>query len=186
MRILIYSGERTGSYSLCKWIAKEFDLTFLTELEEWNPSIDNVVVKRTVSFRDNLSYFDINKNSIYFDKIIRLYRNDIQQQAESRIYAESIDIWHHSNDETLLDAYYEIPYDFLKENQQNIIKHKTQLYNDRKYLLSLEIGTAISYEELFESEEGQYTLERYLNIQGKTKLFNPKLKLRKETPKHII
>ena len=47
MRILVYSGERTGSYSLCRWISSELGLKFLIEIDEWNPEMEDVVVKRT-------------------------------------------------------------------------------------------------------------------------------------------
>jgi hypothetical protein len=185
MRILVYSGERTGSYSLCKWISSELGLKFLTELEEWNPEMDEVVVKRSVYFRNNPDYFDIHSSFQHFDKIVLLYRNDVVAQSESTIFAERRKKWHHTNDMEL-DGYYTIDNTFLKENERDIVALSYKLEKDKDFITGLDYGLKISYEELYGTKAGELKMYKYLDIIPTLRLNNPELKLRKEADKKMI
>jgi hypothetical protein len=174
MKILLLCGGRVGSYSVAEWLSEELNLKFIVEQDY---SVDykienNIIVKRTIGNND-FEFRDV----IYFDKIIILYRENTLKQAESNLYAVLNNNWHHTS-KTKQDGYYEIDEDFLIENHDNLWGSKRDLDRQKKEMLNLNFGIKISYEDIFEEEIGQKTIEEYVGFKSKT-LINNKLKLRK-------
>jgi hypothetical protein len=181
MKILLLCGGRVGSYTLAKWLAKELNLEFFNEMDH---SIDykqanNIIVKRTIENND----FNLD-DSVYFDKIIKLYRKNTLKQAESSLYAILNKKWHHTS-ETETDGFYEIDEDFLIENHKKIWLNKNFINEENKKLLKLNFGFEISYEEIFELFIGEKLIEDYIGFKSKTKI-DVSHKLRKENEQHLI
>lgn len=181
MKILLLCGGRVGSYTLAKWLSKELNLEFFHELDHSidYKQVDNIIVKRTISNND--FNFD---DSVYFDKIIKLYRKNTLKQAESSLYAILNKKWHHTS-ETETDGFYEIAEDFLVENHKKIWITKNFNDKENKKLLQLNFGFEISYEEIFEMFIGEKLIEDYIGFKSKTKI-DVGLKLRKENQQHLI
>jgi hypothetical protein len=187
MKILLYTGYRTGSRSLGEFLTNEIHVEYHHEplnkngsynLEKnGNFNLDNLE-KYTVKFSpaDDFNFKDnINK----FDKIIILYRENIKEQAESLIWAEDKKLFHGGwqDDGTMNFAHYTIDDLFLKNNVDKIDKLIEKIKTENKYMISLNVGLLLTYEELFFSEIGLNKLETYLDVKFKTKL-NPINKLR--------
>jgi hypothetical protein len=186
MKILLYTGYRTGSRSLGDWLSHElnieyhhepFNITNTKSLEKYAnfnlDEIDNCVVK--ISPIDD---FDFNKIVNKFDKIILLYRKNIKEQAESFIWAKYASLYHHTFiDAKLQNAHYTIDDKFLKDKSEEIEIEIKRIASENEYITSLNSGLLISYEELYLSEIGLKKIEDYLNIKFKTKS-NPIHKLR--------
>jgi len=186
MKILLYTGYRTGSRSLGDWLSQELDIEYHHEpFNTHNPKnlekyanfnldkIKNCIVK--ISPHDNFDFVDIvNK----FDKTIILYRNNIKEQSESFIWSKHKKIYHHHYaGEKFIYAYYTIDENFLKEHSIEIDNEVDRLKIENEYFASLNTGLLLSYEDLYFSAVGLSKMEKYLDIKFKTKL-NPINKLR--------
>jgi hypothetical protein len=186
MKILLYTGYRTGSRSLGDWLSIELNIDYHHEpfninnpiaFEKYNNfslnDIDDCVIK--ISPKDDLKFEDIISK---FDKVIVLYRNNIKEQAESFIWSKHKKIYHHSYvDDKFVYAHYKIDDDFLLNNSNEINQEIQRLEIENEYIKSLNYGLLLTYEELYFSEMGLKKLEDYLNVKFKTKL-NPIHKLR--------
>lgn len=181
MKILLLCGGRVGSYTLAKWLTKELNLEFFNETDHSidYKQVDNIIVKRTIDNND----FNLD-DSVYFDKIIKLYRKNTLKQAESSLYAILNKKWHHTS-ETETDGFYEIDEDFLIENHKKIWLNKNFINEENKKLLKLNFGFEISYEEIFELFIGEKLIEDYIGFKSKTKI-DVSHKLRKENEQHLI
>ncbi len=186
MKILLYTGYRTGSRSLGDWLGIELNLEYHHEpFNINNPiafkkytnfnlnSINDCIVK--ISPKDELEFNDMIS---YFDKIIILYRENIKEQAESFIWSKHKKLYHHSYvGDKFVYAHYTIDDTFLKDNSLEIEEEIKRLEVENEYIKALSNGLLITYEELYFSEIGLKKLEEYLQIKFKTKL-NPIHKLR--------
>jgi len=186
MKILLYTGYRTGSRSLGDWLSYELNIPYYHEpfnvtnpktLEKYaNFNLDTMgdgIVK--ISPMDNFDFNDI-KNK--FDKVIVLYRENIKEQAESFIWAKYATIYHHTFvDDKFVYAHYTIDDKFLKDKSSEIKLEMRRLYDENEYVTSLNVGVLLSYEELYFSEIGLKKIEDYLDVKFKTKV-NPIHKLR--------
>lgn len=186
MKVLLYTGYRTGSRSLGEWLGIELNLEYHHEpFNINNPivfeqyidfnlnNINDCIVK--ISPKDELPFDNIKP---HFDKIIILYRENIREQAESFVWSKHKKIYHHSYiGNKFVYAHYIIDDAFLKDNVIEIQNEIKRLEIENKYIKSLSDGLLVSYEELYFSEIGLKKLEDYLDIKFKTKL-NPIHKLR--------
>lgn len=185
MRILLYTGYRTGSLSLGEWLACELNFKYYHEpfnklnknaLEQYkNFSIENskdCIIK--ISPHDG---FDFEKLKTLFDKIIILYRENTLEQSESMIWSRYKDIYHHEYSNNVLTyAHYTISENWLKENAEKINIKKIDLDNENILLKKLDEFT-LTYEELYYSNRGVERLENYIGFTSKSK-FNKVNKLR--------
>jgi hypothetical protein len=186
MKLLLYTGYRTGSRSLGDWLSIELDMEY--HHEPFNPNnpialerygdfnlnnIKDCIIK--ISPKDNFDFSDIVCKS---DKTIILYRENIKEQAESFIWSKHKKIYHHSYiGDKFVYAHYTIDDIFLKENSDEIQEEIERLELENNYILGLTGGLVVSYEEVYFSEKGLNKIEEYLDIKFKTKL-NPIHKLR--------
>ena len=94
MRILIYTTHRTGSTSLGELLMTHYRCQYMREGFFYHENftkrigtVDNIVMKLTPEL--------VEYNSIrgLFDKCIVLTRENVVDQAESRVYAEHIKEW---------------------------------------------------------------------------------------------
>lgn len=183
MKILLYTGYRTGSKSLGEWLEIELETEYYHE--PFNPTIDlntknfNIdsiksgIIK--ISQTDGMIFNDIVGK---FDKIILLYRENTLEQAESFVWANNKKQYHHTFvGEKFVYAHYNIPDDFLESNKGTINFNKARFDKQNEHILSIQTGLCISYEELYYSETGIKKLEEYLGFKAKTK-FNSVNKLR--------
>ena len=181
MKILLYSGGRTGSQSLGRWICNELNYYFIHEENsefDYKNSVD-FVYKRNLHDKD----FIFENERDFFDKIIILYRENTLDQAVSGVHALIKQQWHHEEGK---DAFYEISENFYEENYDTILIWKKDFDNELERIRQYENVLLISYEDIFEKNIGQKQIEDYLNITSKTILTDPNNKLRKENLKSTL
>lgn len=90
----------------------------------------------------------------YFDKKIVLTRDNIKDQAESRVYADLI--------EKKFEPY-TIEKTFLTENQAKINEMEQIILEENRYLMGCDDCLFLTYDELYYSPVGLDKLEGYLN-----------------------
>ena len=159
MKILIYTTHRTGSTSLANFLMFNFHYDYQREKyfrnEFFKKEIEgenNIIIKLTP---DEESYDKI-KN--LFDKRIILIREDIQSQAESRIYAEK---------ENKFFSAYNIPKSFLIDNDELIKSQMEVIIKENELLKKCGDCLHITYEELYKSNLGILKLEEYFDTKFK-------------------
>jgi LPS sulfotransferase NodH len=186
MKILLYTGYRTGSKSLGKWLGIELGMPYYHEYynqqdeKKWEyfkkinlNKINDYIIK--ISPNDGFNFDEIVNE---FDKIILLYREDTLAQAQSMVWAKANEIYHNTYvDNKFTYAHYTINDKFLIDNSEKIDYIKNLYDNEVNFLKSKNKGLLISYEELYIHNTGIKKLEEYLNIQSKTQ-FNKIDKLR--------
>ena len=189
MKILIYTGYRTGSKSLGDWLQIELGIPYYHEYynknnpEKWErmrkinlDKINNYIIK--ISPGDGFNFDEIVNG---FDKVILLYREDTMSQAQSMIWAKANEVWHSTHVNGIFRyAHYNIDDKFLTDNSEKIDSLKTIFDDEVNFLKSKNIGLLISYEDLYMNGTGIKKIENYLEISTRT-MFNTNDKLRNNT-----
>jgi hypothetical protein len=181
MKILSYTGYRTGSRSFGEWLSFELNLPY--HHEPFNPifdiknfSIENTgdcIIKIPPAY--NIGYENLKK---LFNKRIVLYRENTKEQAESIMWASERELWHHTYlDDKFISAHYSIPAEWLNKNVEEIETLTISLTEENKLLKSLTDCLHITYEELYYSDNGIKKIEDYIGFKSKSK-FNNMHKLR--------
>ena len=124
-----------------------------------SPQPENIIIKITPS---ELTYEEICE---YFDKRIVLVRENITDQAESRVYADVVE---------KKFVPYTIDDSFLKDNREKIEEMKSIIENENRYLKGLSDCIFLTYDELYNSDLGMIKLEDYLNTKLVFKMDNSK------------
>ena len=160
MRILIYTTHRTGSTSLANFLMFNFNCDY----QRFNYFKDNfdklpndIIIK--------LTPLEINYNSVcnMFDKKIILIREDVRQQSESRVFSEIYG---------KKFSAYSIPPSFLKEYASDIDNMCNLIESENNELKQLKDCLIITYEQLYNSNEGVSVMESYFNTKFKFELEN--------------
>ena len=146
MKILIVSGQRTGSIVLGQWLAYEKKFRFYNEPKMDNYSED-AVVKKLWSEDLNL---EINK----WDKIIGLTRDDTYNSAISKIKALSTDKW---------NSYYDITDDWINENIKEIKETENYMEFVNEQIRNLPI-VQVKYENIFIKKNDIKVMTDYLGL----------------------
>jgi hypothetical protein len=123
------------------------------------PQPENIIIKITPS---ELTYEEIYE---YFDKRIILIRENITDQAESRVYADVVG---------KKFVPYTIEDSFLRDNNKKIEEMKSIIENENQYLKGLSNCRFLTYDELYNSDLGMIKLEDYLNTKFIFKMDNSK------------
>jgi hypothetical protein len=159
MKILIYTTHRTGSTSLANLLMFNFNYDYHREgyfrNQFFKKNIENsngIIIKLTPMEAEYNSVKNI------FDKRIILIREDVQSQAESRIFAEKNSKFFSS---------YKIPESFLVENKLLIEWQKEVIIQENELLKKCDDCLIITYEELYKSDIGITKLQTYLNTKFK-------------------
>jgi hypothetical protein len=192
MKILMYTGYRTGSRSLGDWLHTELNLNYYHEPFNKNITIPHMVRAKNklyknfsieqsnnciikISPNDEFDYENLKK---LFDKKIILYRENTKQQAESILWANEHQSWHSTIiDNKFISAHYTIPQEWLDINAKQIELSSYALQQENEMLKSLTDCLHITYEELYYSDNGIKKIEDYIGFKTKTK-FNKINKLR--------
>jgi LPS sulfotransferase NodH len=186
MKILLYTGYRTGSKSLGNWLKIELNMPYFHEYynksneEKWNyykkidlNKINDYIIK--ISPNDGFDFDELIKE---YDKVILLYREDTISQAQSMMWAKDTQLWHHTYlGDKFISAHYTIPIEWLNKNAEEINSINALLTKENELLKSLTNCLHITYEELYYSVEGIKKIENYLGFKSKSK-FNKIHKLR--------
>jgi len=203
MKILIYTGYRTGSNSFGERLSIELNLPY--HHEPFNkiitiPSmvIDKILLEEKISLGKNISIeetedciikvspsdgFNYEELKKLFDKIIVLYRENTKEQAESMLWANAKQLWHHVRvNDKFISAHYIIPTDWLNINAEEIELWDVKLQKENEILKSLTDCLHITYEELYYSDEGIKKIEDYIGFKSKSK-FDKMHKLRNQVYK---
>ena len=120
--------------------------------------IENIIIKLTPS---EVNYDLVRSN---FDKCIVLIRDNIKEQAESRLYAEHIK--KHFTPYTIDDS-------FLKDNVYELNRMEQIIKTENEILSKCENCLHITYEDLYYND-GLKRIEEYLNTSIILKLDNSK------------
>lgn len=165
MKLLIYTTHRTGSTSLAQLLMTHFNCDYQREgfynnknFSKIISSVENIIIKLTPSEAD----YNIVRND--FDKCIVLIRDNIKEQAESRLYAETIQKYF---------SPYEINDSFLKENLDALNHMKNIIKAENEILRNCQNCLHITYEDLYYGN-GLKSIENYLEINTVLKLDNSK------------
>ena len=160
MKILLISNGRCGSHSVLEWLSENLNLGIITELED-NNLRDDFVVKRSP---DNVN--DINQ----YDFVIKLYRENVISCSESNHWAINHHSWHTN---------YEIPYEYLVENNNEIKEMVVDFTNENEKIRNIDVGLLVTYEEIFMDKTGEEKMENHINFKSKIKLDTDIKKTRK-------
>jgi hypothetical protein len=201
MKILSYTGYRTGSRSLGDWLSTELSLPYYHEPFNKNITIPSMIVYKDRLFKnftieksgdsiikispeDGFDYEDLKK---LFDKKIILYRENTKEQAESILWANEKQLWHNTlhsvsdnniqSNAGFVSAHYTIPMDWLNKNKKEIQSTEKSLQKQNEILKSLTDCLHITYEELYYSNTGIKKIEDYIGFKSKS-TFNKIHKLR--------
>jgi hypothetical protein len=165
MKLLIYTTHRTGSTSLAQLLMTHYNCDYQREGFYKNKNfiktlnhIDNIIIKLTPS---EVNYDLVRSN---FDKCIVLIRDNIKEQAESRLYAEHIK--KHFTPYTIDDS-------FLKDNVYELNRMEQIIKTENEILSKCENCLHITYEDLYYND-GLKKIEEYLNTSIILKLDNSK------------
>ena len=165
MKLLIYTTHRTGSTSLAQLLMTHYNCDYQREGFYKNKNfiktlnhVDNIIIKLTPS---EVNYDLVRSN---FDKCIVLIRDNIKEQAESRLYAEHIK--KHFTP-------YEIDDSFLKDNVYELNRMEQIIKTENEILSKCENCLHITYEDLYYND-GLKKIEEYLNTSIILKLDNSK------------
>ena len=158
MRILIYTTHRTGSTSLAEFLMIHYQCDYQRR-GLVNPAPKSVIIKLTPT---EFKYEDAKD---YFHKRIVLIRENIREQAESRVYADLV--------EKKFEPY-TIDNQFLNENEENILKMMETIKEENELLKTLNDCLHITYDEIYNSPEGIKKLEDYLGTKFNFVLNNSK------------
>lgn len=111
------------------------------------PAPENIIIKITpAEFR-----YEVIKD--YFDKIIILIRENIREQAESRVYADLVE---------KKFVPYTIEKQFLIDNKSKIDEMEQLIIRENNYLRECDDCLFLTYDELYSSPDGLLKMEDYL------------------------
>ena len=164
MKILIYTTHRTGSTSLAELLMSQYGCNYHRGSLLFPPP-ENIIIKITPT---EFKYEEVKD---YFDKIIVLVRENINEQAESWLYADKVK--KHFEPYTIDD-------NFLEENKYEIDLKIQTIKNENEKLKACNNALHITYEELYFSTKGIIEIENYLGtkfsfkMDGKKKYRNSK------------
>jgi len=170
MRICILGSPRSGTTTLLDYISESLELKKYNEpyleinFEKWdeiNITEDNIWEDNNTVVKHQI--FQLTKEQKetlprYFDKIVCIYRKDLEQSSESWLAA------YHSNN-------WNKPYTYLSNEAKNktnsnsrvkkwVIEHRTKEIQEMK-----ESGYfTVTYEDLFYSNKDKIRLNEYLSI----------------------
>jgi hypothetical protein len=147
MKILIYTTHRTGSTALAQLFMSHYKCDYHRGSLIY-PIPNDIIIKITPSE----SKYNIIES--YFDKKIVLTRNNITDQAESRVYADLV--------EKKFEPY-TIDKSFLVKNESKIKEMEQIIVEENRYLLSSYDCLFLTYDELYYSPDGLNKLEGYLD-----------------------
>ena len=185
MRICILGSARSGTTTLLDYISESLELKRLnepyqtlideqwgerniTENEIWKDK--NTVVKHLVN---QLSHEQKVTLPRYFDKIVCIYRKDLEQSAESFLAAYHSNNWNRPYTYSSSEA--------IKKTSQNTHVKKWVIEYRKKEIKEfkeLEYFT-VTYEDLFYSDKDKVRLNEYLGITNPCyNILNLKNKLR--------
>lgn len=158
MKILIYTTHRTGSTSLAELLMVHFQCDYHRGSLLF-PSPENIIIKITpAEFR-----YEVIKD--YFDKIIILIRENIREQAESRVYADLVG---------KKFVPYTIEKQFLIDNKLKIDEMEQLIIRENNYLKECDDSLFLTYDELYNSPEGLLKIEDYLGTKFSFRIDNGK------------
>lgn len=188
MKILLYTGYRTGSNSFGEWASIELNLPYYHEpFNKKNKRSVYLFTNKNFSIEESgdcimkispFDGFDYDELKKLFDKIIVLYRENTKEQSESLIWGSEKKLWHHTHlDDNFISAHYTIPMEWLNKNAEEINSMADSMTKDNELLKSLTDCLHITYEELYYSDNGIKKIEDYVGFKSKTK-FNKLNKLR--------
>jgi hypothetical protein len=192
MRILSYTGYRTGSRSFGEWLGVQLNLVYYHEPFNKNITIPHMIENKNKLFKNfsiensneciikisPIDGFDYENLKKLFDKKVVLYRENTKEQAESMLWANERQLWHNTViNNTFTNAHYKIPNEWLELNSKKIEDCEISLMEENKILKSLTDCLHISYEELYYSDTGIKKIEDYIGFKSKSK-FNKMDKLR--------
>ena len=185
MKILLYTGYRTGSKTLGLWLEEELNIKYYHEPLNISvnsyPGIDIYKLESGIIKISPIDNFVYDDNINFFDKIIVLYRIDTLAQAESMVWALDKKVWQFGDN--FSSNYYNIS-EYLNFNKQKIINWKNHMDSENEYLKTLKNCIHITYENLFYSKIDIKKIENYLHFKSKS-FPNPISKLR-DNKKRII
>jgi hypothetical protein len=181
MKILLYTGYRTGSNSAGEWLATQLNIPYYHEPFNKNITIPYIIAGKEKLYK-NFSIeethdciikispfdgFDFENLKKLFDKRIILYRENTKEQAESIIWANEKQLWHHtySNDK-FISAHYTITKEWVVDNADEIKSLQDSLEKEKEELKLLKDCILISYEELYYLEDGIKKIEEYLGFKS--------------------
>ncbi len=158
MKILIYTTHRTGSTSLAELLMSHYGCDYHRGSLLF-PQPENIIIKITpAEFR-----YEVIKD--YFDKIIVLIRENTLEQAESRVYADIVE---------KKFVPYTIEKQFLMDNKSKIDEMEQLIIRENNYLKECEDCLFLTYDELYNSPNGMFKMEEYLNTKFSFRIDNRK------------
>ena len=147
MRILIYTTHRTGSTSLAELLMSYYGCDYHRGSLLFPPP-ENIIIKITpAEFR-----YEVIKD--YFDKVIVLVRENIREQAESRVYASLIE---------KKFVPYTIENQFLIDNKLKIDEMEQLIIRENNYLKECDDCLHLTYDELYNTPNGILKIEEYFD-----------------------
>lgn len=170
MVYIIIAQYRTGGQNLINWIKQSDSDRFITIHEPFNKKNNDYTTDTTLQdfkwlqpnqryFLKELWYPDMNYNKILeiSDKIICLYRENINEQAISHIYSTKTNKYHHQYTPKDVDVILnKIEYEQIKVD----LEYNRKTLIDFATLNKIEI---ISYEELY-YKNGIERFKKYFNL----------------------
>ena len=158
MKILIYTTHRTGSTSLAELLMSHYDCNYHRGSLLF-PVPENVIIKITpAEFR-----YEVIQG--YFDKVIVLIRDNVREQAESRVYADLVE---------KKFVPYTIENQFLIDNKLKIDEMEQLIIRENNYLKECDDCLHLTYDELYNSTEGMVKMEDYLGTKFSFRVDNGK------------
>jgi hypothetical protein len=112
-----------------------------------NPAPESIIIKLTPS---EFNYEDAKS---YFHKRIILIRENVRDQAESRVYADLV--------EKKFEPY-TIDNQFIKDNEEKISEMMELIQKENEFLKGLNDCLHITYDEIYNSPDGLKKIENYL------------------------
>jgi len=158
LRILIYTTHRTGSTSLAEILMSHYGCDYHRGSLLFPPP-ENIIIKITpAEFR-----YEVIKD--YFDKVIVLVRENIREQAESRVYADLVE---------KKFVPYIIENQFLIDNKLKIDEMEQLIIRENNYLKECDDCLHLTYDELFYTPHGISKIEQYLGAKLPFRIDNGK------------
>ncbi len=183
MKVAIVGGSRVGGTKIGEWLGYELGIEFISEpFVQWRSDKELRDNFKKVYGRDSSvivkvfpdSDWDTLKESVKWDYIIGLVRDNERECAESGIRAKETNVWHN---EYIVEAEWFEDKDIEGEIQK-IREWRDKILNDKS------IGLQISYEGIFNSKEDTNKLKELLGINEWRfdSMLDRKYKYRKEKP----
>ncbi len=163
MKIAIVGGSRVGGTKIGEWLGYELGIEFISEpFVQWRSDKELRDNFKKVYGRDSSvivkvfpdSDWDTLKESVKWDYIIGLVRDNERECAESGIRAKETNEWHK---EYIVDAEWFKDKD-IEEEIERIREWRDKILNDKSIRLQ------ISYEGIFNSKEDKDKVKELLGI----------------------